>query len=108
MANVEYFKQFQSGLPFMEGREKAALHMLYGREVHIVDYGFMKNDEGEYSCFVVAEEPGFFYFGNSIITKMLEQVDKDGMREDLAVMRIVFKQQKSAKGRDYTAFEFVF
>lgn len=108
MPNMQYFAQFKSkGIPFMDGRTKGDLKDLYGQPVHITDFAKLENDEGEYPVFVIAEDEAKFYFGNSVIKDMLDQIEKDDMRGALAEVAIVFSSAVSKKGRTYTAFDFI-
>ena len=102
-----YFDRFNSkGIPFMDNADKGNLHDVLGEKVHIVDFGFIKNDEGDYGVIQLAEHEGVFYFVNQVITDMLHQVEYDGMKEELAKQVIVFSETTSKKGRDYIRFEF--
>lgn len=102
-----YFEKFNNGgIAFMEGRDKGNLQDMLDKPLHIVDYGFIKNDEGEYAVMQFAEDGSKFYFGNSIITEMLHTVEDDGMKEALAEQPIKFFSRESKKGRTYTGFKF--
>lgn len=108
--DLSYFKKFSGGgVDFMDGREKADVGVLTvsGEPVHIDNHAYLKNDEGEYAVFTVEEMPGFFFFGNSIITEVLKTVDEDGMEELLPKVGARFLSKRSKKNRDYTAIEFV-
>lgn len=102
-----YFDKFNNkGIPFMENRDKGDMHDLIGKTVHIEDFGFIRNDDGDYGVIVVAEDKDNFYFCNAVITDMLHQVDNDGMRDELVKQNIVFSMAMSKKGREYFKFEF--
>lgn len=102
-----YFDKFNNkGIPFMENRDKGDMHDLIGKTVHIEDFGFIRNDEGDYGVIIVAEDKDNFYFCNAVITDMLHQVDNDGMRDELVKQNIVFSMATSKKGREYFKFEF--
>ena len=90
----------------MEDAKKGDLRELLGEPVHIVDFGFIKNDTGDYGVIQLEERPGMFYFCNQVITDMLHQVDADGMREGLKGEAITFTLAKSKNGRDYFRFSF--
>ena len=107
---MSYFTQFNSsnrGIAFMDTCEKANVTDLFGRTVHITDFGFIKGEDGDYAAFTVAETPGLFYFGNAIITDMLKKVDADGKREELQFVAVRIEQRLSKKGRNYVGFEFL-
>lgn len=103
-----YFDKFSNaGIPFMEGREKGNLSDMLDKPLHIVDFGFINGEDGRYAVMLFAEDDENFYFGNSIITAMLETVDDDGMRDELAEQVITFEHRTSKNGkRQYTAFKF--
>ncbi|MBO6231528.1 MAG: hypothetical protein J6O50_13290 [Ruminiclostridium sp.] len=104
---MSYFDKFNNkGIPFMENRDKGDMHDLIGKTVHIEDFGFIRNDEGDYGVIIVAEDKDNFYFCNAVITDMLHQVDNDGMRDELVKQNIVFSMATSKKGREYFKFEF--
>lgn len=103
-----YFSKFsRKGIPFMEGRDKGKLRDMTDRVLHIVDYGFIDGDHGRFAVIAFAEDEGKFYFGNSILTEMLEEVDEDGMREELAQEPVVLTMRMSKDGNEYMTFEFV-
>lgn len=103
-----YFDKFKSaGIPFMEGRDKGNLADVLGEELHIVDFGFINGEDGKYAVMLFEEHPDEFYFGNSIITEMLVDVDADGMKGELALQPIRFEQRQNRSGkRTYTTYVF--
>ena len=104
-----YFDKFvRKGIPFMEGREKGNLRELVNRPLHIVDFGFIEGKDGKFAVMSFMEDAGRFYFGNSIVTEMLEEVDADGMRDELAQQAIQFDLRVSKeRGQEYMAFDFI-
>ena len=102
-----YFEKFNNdGIPFMDGAEKSDLSEVFGTPVHIVDFGFINGDNGEFGVIKLQEKPGKFYFVNSIATEMLRTVQADEKKDDLANEPIIFEKRVSKNGRDYTAFAF--
>ena len=102
-----YFDRFNNkGIPFMDNSDKGDMHDIIGETVHISDFGFIKNDEGDYAVIQLEEKPGVFYFCNQVITDMLHQVDDDDMRDELPKQCIKFDITTSKKGREYFRFEF--
>ena len=102
-----YFDRFNSkGIPFMDNADKGDIRDILNEKVHIADFGFIKNDEGDYGVIRLAEHEGVFYFCNQVITDMLHQVEADDMKEELAKQVIVFSTATSKKGREYIRFEF--
>lgn len=104
-----YFDKFvRKGIPFMEGREKGNLRELVNRPLHIVDYGFIEGKDGRFAVIAFKEDADRFYFGNSIVTEMLEEVDADGMRDELTEQAIQFDLRVSKeRGQEYMAFDFI-
>ena len=103
-----YFDKFvRKGIPFMEGREKGNLRDLVDRPLHIVDFGFIDGKDGKFAVMQFAEDEANFYFGNSIVTEMLETVEEDDMRDELAQQAIVFSLRVSKeRNQEYMAFDF--
>lgn len=104
-----YFDKFvRKGIPFMEGREKGNLRDMVDRPLHIVDFGFIEGKDGKFAVIAFIEDVNRFYFGNSIVTEMLEEVDADGMRDELAQQAIQFDLRVSKeRGQEYMAFDFI-
>lgn len=104
-----YFSKFNTGkgIPFMNDAEKGDFKEIIGSPVHIADFGFIRNEDGDFAVISVKERPGRFYFCNQIVTEMLHTVDDDGMRKELVGEPIAFEYRTSKKGREYLAFEFV-
>ena len=94
------------GIPFMDGAEKGEKDELLGEWLHIDDFGFINGENGEFAVLQSRERPGKFYFGNQIITEMLQRVNADSMKQHLAENAIKFTMRTSEKGRDYMTFEF--
>lgn len=103
-----YFDKFSSkGIPFMEGRDKADMREIVGKTVYIDDFGFIKNDDGDYGVIALKEYSDKFFFCNQVITDMLHEVQRDGMKTELSNQPIVFSVATSKKGREYFKFDFV-
>lgn len=94
------------GIPFMDGAEKGEKEELLGEWLHIEDFGFINGENGDFAVLQIRERPGKFYFGNQIITEMLQRVNADSMKQHLAENAIKFTMRTSEKGRDYMTFEF--
>lgn len=103
-----YFAKFQSaaGIDFMEGSEKKDIRDLVDMPIHIVDFGFIKGDNGEFGVIKVEESEGAFYFTPKVISENLKQIDEDGMRGLLAKTEVVIRFEHSKKGRDYFKLEY--
>ena len=102
-------KQFNNGIPFMEGREPGELKDLTGQIVTIVDYGFLaqtKQSKEPVAVLALKEHPEKFYFGGQVITDQLKQLDDEGYHDEIIAegIPVVFEQRKSGKtGNTYMA-----
>ena len=105
----ERAKQFSNLLPFMEGREKGELDKLIDKTVTIRDYGFLNDEHGEeYVCFICDEDKENFYFGGSVLTQNIKQLDAEGYAQEIAQegLPTKFGKRQSKTGRKYTSIEF--
>ena len=101
-----YFDKFKNeGIPFMEGKEKGDLANILNQPLHIDDFGFANGENGRYAVIHVVEYPNLFFFGNSVITEMLETVREDGQEELLKASVTTFSKAVSKKGREYYTFD---
>lgn len=105
----ERAKEFSVRLPFMDGREKGKTEELLGQVSTITDYGFLNDEHGEaYAVFIVKERPKTFYFGGTVLTDQLAQLEADGYHADIVAegLPMLMATRKSKNGRGYTAVEF--
>ena len=104
-------KEFDVRLPFMDGRDKGDANELLGQVSTIIDYGFLPNDDGElYVCFITAERSKTFYFGGSVLTDRISQLDEEGYGEAIREegLKILMNKVTSKKSkRTYTNVQFV-
>lgn len=103
-------KEFDVRLPFMDNREKGNADKLLGLVSTINEYGFLPNDDGEvYAVFTVKEFSGLFFFGGSVLTDRLTQLDAEGygpaIREEGLPILMTKVTSKKTK-RQYTNVEF--
>lgn len=106
-------KEFTVMLPFMEGREKGDAKELLGQVSTITDYGFLKGEEKEgnnrdYVCFIVAERSGKFYFGGTVLTDQMQQLEAEGYHDEIVTdgLPMLMTEKKSKNNRTYTNVEF--
>lgn len=103
-------KEFSVRLPFMEGRDKGETGELLGTVTTITDYGFLPNENGElYAAFITKERAGKFYFGGTVLTDRLAQLDAEGYHDAIVEegLPMLMTEQKARKGgRTYVAVEF--
>jgi hypothetical protein len=101
----------QGGVPFMEGRTKAD-QLPVGSPVTITEFGFIKGEDGDYVVLGLKEDTRLFYFGGTIVTDkmkqleaMMDQADKD----EIAIegIPVLFTKKVAKKGkREYMTCEF--
>lgn len=92
------------GLPFMEGRVKGDI--TEGKIYNIVDFGFLKGDEGDFAVYITRENPNEFYFGGSIVTENLKKIEETLTDEQLVELldkglEIVMTSKLSKNKRKY-------
>lgn len=102
-------KEFSVQLPFMEGREKGDTKELVGQVSTIADYGFLKGDDGrEYVVFITKERSKTFYFGGTVLTDQLQQLEAEGYHEAIVDegLPMLMTEKKSKNNRSYINVEF--
>lgn len=105
---LDYFKKFKKSIDFMDGRDRAELaDLCTGEKYHIEEFAFLNGENGEYAVFIVKENENLFYFGNSVVSDVLKQVETDNMVEELRNVGVVFEKVVSKKKRAYIAIRFV-
>lgn len=102
-------KEFSIQLPFMDGREKGDVKELVGTVNTIVDYGFLKGDDDrEYAVFIVKERAKTFYFGGTVLTDQLMQLEAEGYHDAIVEegLPMLLTDKKSKNNRSYVNVEF--
>lgn len=101
-------KEFSVQLPFMDGRDKADAKELAGQVTTIVDYGFLKGDNGDYAVFIVKEHSKKFFFGGQVLTDQLQQLEAEGYHDDIVTegLPMLLTEKKSKNNRTYVNVEF--
>lgn len=102
-------KEFSVQLPFMDGREKGDAKELVGQVSTIVDYGFLKGDDDkEYVVFIVEERSKTFYFGGTVLTDQLQQLEAEGYHDEIVDngLPMLMTEKKSKNNRSYVNVEF--
>lgn len=103
-------KEFSVQLPLMEGREKGETKELIAQVTTITDYGFLPNEAGEpYAVFTVKERPNKFYFGGSVLTARLSELEAEDYHDSIVAegLPMLMTEAKSKKSnRAYTNVEF--
>lgn len=105
---IDYFKKFKKSIDFMDGCARGDLsNLCTGEKYHIEDFAFLNGENGEYAVFTLKENKNLFYFGNSVVSEVLKQVETDNMVEALRNVGVVFEKVVSKKKRAYIAIRFV-
>ena len=102
-------KEFSTILPFMEGRDKGDAKELIGQVSTITDYGFFKNEDGgDYVVFITRERSKTFYFGGSVLTDQLTQLEAEGYHDAIVDegLPMLMTEKKSKNNRAYVSVEF--
>lgn len=102
-------KQFSVQLPFMDNREKGDAKELLGTINTIIDYGFLTGDnDNEYVVFIVKERANKFFFGGTVLTDQMQQLEAEGYHDDIINegLPMLMKERKSKNKRTYTSVEF--
>lgn len=102
-------KEFSVQLPFMDGREKGDAKELVGQVSTIADYGFLKGDDGrEYVVFIVKERSKTFYFGGTVLTDQMQQLEAEGYHDDIIAegLPMLMTEKQSKNKRSYINVEF--
>lgn len=102
-------KEFSVQLPFMDGREKGDSKELIGQVCTIADYGFLKGDDDrEYAVFITRERAKTFYFGGTVLTDQLAQLEAEGYHDAIIDegLPMLMTEKKSKNNRSYVSVEF--
>jgi len=106
----ERAKAFDVQLPFMDGRDKGETKELLGQVSTIADYGFIPNDVGEaYAVFITKERANKFYFGGSVLTARLLDLENEGYHDAIVAegLPMLLTEEKAKKSnRTYTNVKF--
>lgn len=96
------------GIDFMDGRKKGEVKELNGKIVEVIDYDFLKGDDGDYIVFITRQDPVHFYFGAMVMTdnfKKFDEADKKEIQKE--GIPIFLEEKKNKKGnRTYQAITF--
>lgn len=105
----ERAREFSVRLPFMDGRDKGDTKELIGTVNTIADYGFLPNEQGElYAAFIVKERSNKFYFGGTVLTDRLSQLEAEGYHDAIVQegLPMLMTEKRSKNGRNFTNVEF--
>lgn len=102
-------KEFSVQLPFMDGRDKGDAKELVGMISTIADYGFLKgDDQRDYAVFITKENSKKFFFGGTVLTDQLTQLEAEGYHEAIIEegLPVLFTEKQSKNKRSYINVEF--
>lgn len=105
----ERAKEFSVQLPFMDGRNKGDAKELIGQVSTITDYGFLSGEDGkEYVVFITAERKKKFYFGGTVLTDQMLQLEAEGYHDDIIAegLPVLMTEKRSKNNRSYVSVEF--
>ena len=86
-------------IEFMHKRTKGDAATWIGSTVTILQYGFIKsNDGGDYAVFIVKEDDDNFYLGHSVLTDKLHMIENAGRKDEIHLHPVTFTTQVSKKG----------
>lgn len=102
----------EGGIPFMEGRKKGELPLKVLSTLN--NFDFLHGEDGEYAVLSLEEYPDFFFFGGSVVTqklKDLEDILTDAGIDDLSTqdsgVPVIFNKKKNKSGKkEYTTCTF--
>lgn len=107
---MEKINAVEGSIPFMEDRTKGDIST--GIVTTLKDYGYIKGEDGLYAVMDFEEYPDFFFFGGSVVTKKLQEVDLVLTPEEKASaleqgIPVIFTRKKNKSGKkEYTTCEF--
>lgn len=107
---ISKVQKLNGGLPFMEGKEKGEIIM--GTLYLINDFGFLNGNDGEYVVFTVKGNDSHFFFGGSVLTEKMKELENILTEDEIAQilnegLEVIFEQKKAEKTkRNYVACEF--
>lgn len=91
----ERAKEFDSRLPFMDGRDKGETDALIGQVCTLTDYGFLPGEDGEqYAVFITKERSKVFFFAGSVLTARLAELDGEGYGDAIREEGLPFLMNK--------------
>lgn len=74
-----------SGLPFMDGKEKLEVKGNVLNTILTVDeYGFLNGEEGDYVVIALKEYPSNFIYGSSVVTQAFKGLEEKLTIDELA------------------------
>lgn len=110
MSLRDFAKKLNEGnsIKFMDGKTKGELEEIKDKVVTINHFDFIKNEEGDYAVFTVAEINDSFYFGGLVITENLKKIESEGLKPDVEKegLPCIITSRKSKNKKTYYSVEF--
>lgn len=100
--------ELSNSIPFMEGKTKGDLKTLYTENVTITNFGFMNDEDGDYVCFTIKEDPKRFFFGGMVLTDDMHKMEESGYKEEILAegLPVKFDSKKGKNKLTYTTCEY--
>lgn len=98
-------QEISGQVKLLDGREKGEMNDILNIPVTVDDYDFMNGSDGRYAVFTIKERPDQFFFGGSIFTTRITELDDKGFGEAVREfgLPVRFEKKKSkASNRFYT------
>lgn len=96
----------KDGIKFMEGRTKGDSTLLFDRIINVMDYDFIKGDDGEYLVYIIDEDDKSFYFGGEVLTKNFKEFTSEEKKELQEFGLPIRLRNKKGKKHNYTSVEY--
>jgi len=96
----------KEGIKFMEGRTKGESSSLFDRIVNVIDYDFIKGDDGEYLVYIIKEDVTSFYFGGEVLTKNFKEFSNEEKKELQEFGLPIRLHNQKGKKHNYTFVEY--
>ena len=103
------FKRFQTNSTIdLEGKTQLKKDDILDKELTIIDFSFARTGNGETTVIIFKEKPDKFWFGGTVITKLLKDINDDpeavkALKEE--GLRVRFFNSTSRSGKDYVNVE---
>jgi len=96
--------ELNSGIEFMQGRDKGEVSSLLGAVVTIKNYDWLTDtkSKNEYLVFVIDEDDKNFYFGGQVLSEKFSKFDDEDKQELITEgLPTILFERKSKNGREY-------
>lgn len=107
----ERLLSLNSGVEFMEGRDKKEIPL--NVQLTVENYDYLQGEDGDFAVIIFKEDKDNFYFGSSVSTKKLKLIDDNFNEDEINQMLenseiiVEFSERKSKNKRKYTDMKFI-